>query len=215
MSDIFAEIDKELKQEQLIKAISKYIPCIIIAIILAVILTISKIAWSSYNIKLQEKASNIFNTTLSLNKSDEKIINESLDYLISLNQKNIFSSLASFYKANLELEKNNKTNALQLYNNIYNNKNTNPIFKQLAGLTYITNATDITKDNRNLYFVSLNNIQGPFNALINLEKALFLLDNGDKNVAIDILEKLKNDNQNSYFIHKRAEEILAIVSLNQ
>ncbi|AIL65634.1 hypothetical protein NOVO_06420 [Rickettsiales bacterium Ac37b] len=213
MSDIFTEIDQELKQEKLIKVISKYAPYAIIAIIIILILAISKIAWSNYNVNLQEKAGDIFNTTMTLNKTDDRLVKESLNYLISLNQKNIFSTLATFNKASLEIGKDNKKEALQLYHNIYNSKNTDLTFRQLAGLLYVVNSTNLTEKEINDYFTSLNNIKGPFNDLIKLENALFLLDRDNKSAAIDILEKLKDD-QKSYFVYKRAEEILTVISQN-
>ena len=146
MSDIFNEIDEDIRRERYQKLWKTYGKFLILAVILFFVLAAIYITWTNYLDNLKQKEGEIFSNSLEL------IENESWE-AASLKLSNLYNSSSSGYRSLAKLQhasvlvKNNKIDeAIIIYRDLINDEKSNIIYRDLARYFVIIHTFDIAED---------------------------------------------------------------------
>ena len=146
MSDIFNEIDEDIRRERYQKLWKTYGKFLILAVILFFVLAAIYITWTNYLDNLKQKEGEIFSSSLEL------IENESWESA-SLKLSNLYNSSSSGYRSLAKLQhasvlvKNNKIDeAIIIYRDLINDEKSNIIYRDLARYFVIIHTFDIAED---------------------------------------------------------------------
>ena len=202
--EIISEIEEDLQKERFKKYwknYGKYISLLIVFIIFAVG------GWQIYEFLEKRRnieASNVFLNILDVSKEDTEKAIEQIDNIE--NMPNGYELLIKFQKANLFIKNNQVTEAILLFNQIYQDKSIDQNYRDIAFLLSIMHQYDqknsITKlDN----LISTNE---HFAMLAKELKAYILYDDGKIKGAHNILEEILNSPNISQRSNERISNIL-------
>ena len=202
--EIISEIEEDLQKERFKKYwknYGKYISLLIVFIIFAVG------GWQIYEFLEKRRnieASNVFLNILDVSKEDTEKAIEQIDNLE--NMPNGYELLIKFQKANLFIKNNQVTEAILLFNQIYQDKSIDQNYRDIAFLLSIMH-----QYNQENSIAKLDNIISTnehFAMLAKELKAYILYDNGKIKGAHNILEEILNSPNISQRSNERISSIL-------
>lgn len=177
MVDVFAEVNEDLKNDELNKCLKKYGPKVIIASVLIVLFTAASVVYSNYKSSVNQKQTVIINEMSSPEMSADDIIKQS----VNLDASHKF--LSDFIVAAAHAEAGELVEANAVYEEIISDAAVSEEYQDLAKL-YIS---------QNI----LNMEAGDLNKADNLIKPMLVKDNAFYYIAIEqkalIEAKLGND----------------------
>ena len=202
--EIISEIEEDLQKERLKKYwknYGKYISLLIVFIIFAVG------GWQIYEFLEKRRnieASNVFLNILDVSKEDTEKAIEQIDNLE--NMPNGYELLIKFQKANLFIKNNQVTEAILLFNQIYQDKSIDQNYRDIAFLLSIMH-----QYNQENSIAKLDNVISTnehFAMLAKELKAYILYDDGKIKGAQNILEEISNSPNISQRSNERISNIL-------
>ena len=202
--EIISEIEEDLQKERFKKYwknYGKYISLLIVFIIFSVG------GWQIYEILEKRRnieASNIFLNILDVSKEDTEKAIEEIDKIKSL--PNGYELLIKFQKANLHIKNNQISDAVLLFNQIYQDKSIDQSYRDIAFLLSIMH--QYKQENS---IAKLDNIISTNEHLAMLArelKAYILYDDGKIKGAQNILEEILNSPNISQRSNERISNIL-------
>ena len=202
--EIISEIEEDLQKERFKKYwknYGKYISLLIVFIIFAVG------GWQIYEFLEKRRnieASNIFLNILDVSKEDTEKAIEQIDNIE--NMPNGYELLIKFQKANLFIKNNQVTEAILLFNQIYQDKSIDQNYRDIAFLLSIMH-----QYNQKNSIAKLDNVISTNEHLAMLAKELkayILYDDGKIKGAHNILEEILNSPNISQRSNERISSIL-------
>ncbi len=202
--EIISEIEEDLQKERFKKYwknYGKYISLLIVFIIFFVG------GWQIYDFldkRRNIEASNIFLNILDISKQDTVKAIEQIDNIKNLPKG--YELLTKFQKANLFLKNNQVTEAVLLFNQIYEDKSIDQNYRDIAFLLSIMHQYDQKNSIAKLDNVISANEH--FTMLAKELKAYILYDEGKIKSAQNILEEILNSPNISQRSYERISNIL-------
>ena len=208
--EIISEIEEDLQKERFKKYwknYGKYISLLIVFIIFFVG------GWQIYEFldkRRNIEASNIFLNILEISKQDTEKAIEQIDNIKNL--PNGYELLIKFQKANLFLKNNQATEAVLLFNQIYEDKSIDQNYRDIALLLSIMHQYDQENSIAKLDNVISGNEY--FAMLAKELKSYILYDKGKIKSAQNILEEISNSPNISQRSNERISNILKTFEKN-
>ena len=202
--EIISEIEEDLQKERFKKYwknYGKYISILIVFIIFGVG------GWQIYEFLEKRRnieASNVFLNILDVSKEDTEKAIEQIDNLE--NMPNGYELLIKFQKANLFIKNNQVTEAILLFNQIYQDKSIDQNYRDIAFLLSIMHQYD--QENSITKLDNVISTNEHFAMLAKELKAYILYDDGKIKEAQNILEEILNSPNISQRSNERISNIL-------
>jgi hypothetical protein len=208
VSDIFREIDEELRRDNLLKVWKRYGTYIIGVAALIVAATGGYVAWQKYEEGRRFDQSRAYQGALSLAQSDPKAAAEAMEKLGGGGAP--YGMLARFQEGALKARQGDTAGALATYDALSKDSGISQVFRDAATILYATQALD-TADPKAL-IERLTPLSAPTSAWRHSALELTGLAAqraGDTARARDIFTALKDDTEAPAGVRGRAAEILA------
>ena len=208
--EIISEIEEDLQKERFKKYwknYGKYISLLIVFIIFSVG------GWQIYEFiekRRNIEASNIFLNILDVSKEDTEKAIEEIDKIKNL--PNGYELLIKFQKANLFIKNNQITDALLLFNQIYQDKSIDQNYRDIAVLLSIMH--QYKQQNSIAKLDNIISTNEHFAMLAKELKAYILYDDGKIKGAQNILEEILNSPNISQRSNERISNILKTFEKN-
>ena len=208
--EIISEIEEDLQKERFKKYwknYGKYISLLIVFIIFSVG------GWQIYEFLEKRRnieASNIFLNILDVSKEDTLKAIEEIDKIKNL--PNGYELLIKFQKANLFIKNNQVTEAILLFNQIYQDKSIDQNYRDIAFLLSIMHQYD--QENSIAKLDNVISANEHFAMLAKELKAYILYDEGKIKGAQNILEAILNSPNISQRSNERISNILKTFEKN-
>ena len=208
--EIISEIEEDLQKERFKKYwknYGKYISLLIVFIIFSVG------GWQIYELLEKRRnieASNIFLNILDVSKEDTEKAIEEIDKIKNL--PNGYELLIKFQKANLFIKNNQVTEAILLFNQIYQDKSIDQNYRDIAFLLSIMHQYKQENSIAKLDNIISTNVH--FAMLAKELKAYILYDDGKIKGAQNILEEILNSPNISQRSNERISNILKTFEKN-
>ena len=202
--EIISEIEEDLQKERFKKYwknYGKYISLLIVFIIFSVG------GWQIYEFiekRRNIEASNIFLNILDVSKEDTEKAIEEIDKIKNL--PNGYELLIKFQKANLFIKNNQITDAVLLFNQIYQDKSIDQNYRDIAFLLSIMH--QYKQENSIAKLDNIISTNEHFAMLAKELKAYILYDDGKIKGAQNILEEILNSPNISQRSNERISNIL-------
>ncbi len=202
--EIISEIEEDLQKERFKKYwknYGKYISLLIVFIIFSVG------GWQIYEFiekRRNIEASNIFLNILDVSKEDTLKAIEEIDKIKNL--PNGYELLIKFKKANLHIENNQISDAVLLFNQIYQDKSIDQSYRDIAFLLSIMH--QYHQENSIAKLDNIISTNEHFAMLAKELKAYILYDDGKIKGAQNILEEILNSPNISQRSNERISNIL-------
>lgn len=202
--EIISEIEEDLQKERFKKYwknYGKYISLLIVFIIFSVG------GWQIYEFiekRRNIEASNIFLNILDVSKEDTEKAIEEIDKIKNL--PNGYELLIKFQKANLFIKNNQVTEAILLFNQIYQDKSIDQNYRDIAFLLSIMH--QYKQENSIAKLDNIISTNEHFAMLAKELKAYILYDDGKIKGAQNILEEILNSPNISQRSNERISNIL-------
>ena len=208
--EIISEIEEDLQKERFKKYwknYGKYISLLIVFIIFSVG------GWQIYEFiekRRNIEASNIFLNILDVSKVDTEKAIEEIDKIKNL--PNGYELLIKFQKANLHIENNQISDAVLLFNQIYQDKSIDQSYRDIAFLLSIMH--QYQQENSIAKLDNIISTNEHFAMLAKELKAYILYDDGKIKGAQNILEEILNSPNISQRSNERISNILKTFEKN-
>ena len=208
--EIISEIEEDLQKERFKKYwknYGKYISLLIVFIIFAVG------GWQIYEFLEKRRnieASNVFLNILDVSKEDTEKAIEQIDNIE--NMPNGYELLIKFQKANLFIKNNQVTEAILLFNQIYQDKSIDQNYRDIAFLLSIMH--QYKQENSIAKLDNIISTNEHFSMLAKELKAYILYDDGKIKGAQNILEEILNSPNISQRSNERISNILKTFEKN-
>ncbi len=134
MSEIFREVDEELRRDNWQKIWQRYGKFVIAGAVLIVAATAVNVGWREYALRQRTASSEAFLTALQLAEADR--IPEALSELVVLKEEGTagYAILAQFREAALRTEKGEPAAAIEIYDRIASESSVDRMLRELATL---------------------------------------------------------------------------------
>ena len=208
--EIISEIEEDLQKERFKKYwknYGKYISLLIVFIIVSVG------GWQIYEFiekRRNIEASNIFLNILDVSKEDTEKAIEEIDKIKNL--PNGYELLIKFQKANLFIKNNQITDAVLLFNQIYQDKSIDQNYRDIAVLLSIMH--QYKQQNSIVKLDNIISTNEHFALLAKELKAYILYDDGKIKGAQNILEEILNSPNISQRSNERISNIIKTFEKN-
>ncbi|MBT5390127.1 MAG: tetratricopeptide repeat protein [Alphaproteobacteria bacterium] len=212
MTDIFSEIEQEVRQDNLLALWKRYGPYIIGAASAVVLATAAYVLWQNYENSRLSAIAKEYSTALNLNSEERSSEAEEILNRIGEQEKSGYGILARLTAAHL-LASRNKDEAIALYQQLIAESSIDPIFRDLAVLrmtllqlgsqeeqTLIDQLTPLTRTD-NPWRISALEIVGSLEYSLN-----------NKVKAVEIYKLLVQAPDAPPTLRKRAHQMLMVLS---
>ncbi|HVH78378.1 MAG TPA: tetratricopeptide repeat protein [Stellaceae bacterium] len=211
MSDIFREIDEELRRDNLLKIWQRYNRYIIGAVVLALLVAGAIVAWRSHQLSLRQAQSVRYEAALSLLREGKDA--EAAKIFASVaDEGGGYGQLALFEAADLAAKAGDKKSAIADYDKIAASSNIDPELRDAATLLSVMNG--FADSDPQAVIDRLKPLTESGNAwrasALELTAAA-KLKAGDKAAALDIYKKLADDLAAPEGMRARAAEMAAVL----
>lgn len=208
LSDIFQEVDEDLRRDRLLKLWRRYGSFIIGGAIAIVIATAAYVAWQNYRAKQLMAEGDSFVQALLLRNAGQS--RQAAEAFASLAERyhDGYGTLARFDEAALLAERGETADAVKIYDQLALSA-PDRTFRDLAALCSVSLSLD-TADPADLK-TKLDPIAAPDNPLRHSARelsALLALRNGDAVTAKELFKELAADQTAPSGVRSRAEEML-------
>ena len=134
MTEIFREVDEELRRDNWQKVWKRYGKFVYAAAILIVVATAANVGWREYALRQRTASSEAFLTALQLAESDR--VPEALSELVILKEEGTagYAVLAQFREAALRTENGETAAAIEIYDRIAGDSSSDNMLRELGTL---------------------------------------------------------------------------------
>jgi hypothetical protein len=212
VSDIFREIDEELRRDNLLKLWQRYGKYIIAAVVVALIVAGGVVAWRDHQYKQRQAESARYAAALTLLREGKEA--EAAKVFQSIAQEGGgYGQLAVFEGADLAAKAGDRTAAVAAYDRIASSSDVDPEFRDLAVLLSVMNALPDGDPKAAIDRLKpLTEPANPWHASALELTAAARLKSGDKPGALDIYKKLADDLAAPEGVRARAAEMAAALA---
>ena len=212
MSDIFREIDEELRRENLLKLWSRYGKYVILVAVLAVIIAGAITAWRSHQASERRAQSGRYSAALALVR-DGKNADAARLFAALAQEGGGYGLLASFEEAELLAKDGDRKGAVAAYDRLAASSGLDREFRDLAVLLSVMHG--LPDDDPKVAVERLQRLTengNPWRASALELTAAAKLKAGDRNGALDIYKTLADDLSAPQRLRARAAEMAAALA---
>jgi hypothetical protein len=211
VSDIFREIDEELRRDNLLKLWARYGRFIIAAVIVVMALAAGFAAWRSHQLAERQAQSARFASALALAQAGKN--SESAAVLSTINTGDGYAVLAAFENAALLAKQGEHKQAATAYDRIAASNSAGPTLRDLATLLSAMQSTvEIDPKGAIARLAPLTAPGGPWRPTALELTAAAQLKLGHAKAARDIYKGLADDPTAPHSLRARAAEMAAALS---
>lgn len=209
MTDIFREIDEELRYDKLLRLWRRHRIAIIVVIAGLILGTAGYVGWKDYSEKQALARAQAFQVALDLAaQPDDATALAALDRVTDGSDG--YAALARLQKAAIELRSGNTAGAIAIYDALAADSSAEQTFRDLATLLLALNALDTGEpDELIARLAPLTAEANPWRHSAREVTALLRLRKGDTSGARDLLTALAADVAAPQGVRSRAAELLA------
>jgi hypothetical protein len=209
LSDIFREIDEDLRRDRALRIWKRYGNLIIGAAVLLVLATGGYVAWQRYEQEHRQGLSQAYDAALSVEQSDPKAALAQLQAL-SADAGKSYGMLARFQVAGLKAEQGDAAGARADYDALAKDSGIGKLFRDAATILYAVHALDSDDPKAVIERLQpLTAAENPWRHSALELSGLAAQRAGDVARAREIFTALADDQQAPQALRGRAAEILA------
>jgi hypothetical protein len=209
VSDIFREIDEELRRDNLLKLWQRYGRYAIAAIVVALAVAGGIVAWRNHQLSEREAQSARYAAAMQLLR-DGKNADAAKIFASVAAEGGGYSALADFEDADLAAVSGDTKGAVADYDRIAASSNIDPQFRDIATLLSVMNGFKDGEPQAEITRLKpLTETGNPWRALALEVTAAAQLKAGDTAAAIDSFKKLADDPTSPDGVRSRAAEMSA------
>ena len=212
MSDIFREIDEELRRDNLLKLWSRYGRHIVVLVVLVLVAAGSIVAWRDHQLSERRAQSMRYSSALSLVR-DGKDAEAAKVFAVIAPEGGGYATLASFEEAELLAKSGDRKGAAAAYDRIAETGGLDPVFRQLATLLSVMQGLPDTDPHSVIdRLAPMTSPGNPWRSTALELTAAARLKAGDKSGALDVYKTLADDLAAPQGTRARAAEIAAALA---
>lgn len=217
MSDIFREVDEDLRRDQFVAFWKRYGVLIIVAAILVVAATAGNVGWKYWRTTQMEERTAVLAQALSLLRSptegaavDTKAAADAMDKAATQLGRG-HAILARLYEAGLRAKDGQRDQAVALYDKVAASDDIDPILRDLA----ILSSVQLQMDNGDAAALRqriepLTRTGNTWRASATELSALLSIQTGDVTTGLALLQQLAQDATIPQGVRARASELAAL-----
>ena len=211
MSDIFREIDEELRRDNLLKLWQRYGRYLIAVVIVALLIAGGVVAWRNHQLAQRQAQSIRFEAGMALLR-DSKNAEAAKIFAAVGEEGGGYGQLAAFEAADLTGKTDRKA-AIAAYDKIAASSDVDPPLRNAATLLSVMNGFDDSQPQSMIDRLQpLTETGNPWRAAALELTAAAKLKAGDKPGALDIYKKLADDLSAPEGVRARAAEMAAVLA---
>jgi hypothetical protein len=213
VSDIFREIDEELRRDNLLKLWQRYGRYVIGAVVLALLIAGGIVAWRNHQLSLRQAQSVRYEAAMSLLRQGKEA--EAAKIFASVaDEGGGYGQLAAFEAADLAAKSGDQKAAVADYDKLAASSNIAPELRNAATLLSVMNGFAESEPQAVIDRLKpLTDSGNPWRASALELTAAAKLKAGDKTGALDIYKKLADDLAAPEGVRARAAEMAAVLAL--
>ena len=212
MSDIFREIDEELRRDNLLKLWSRYGRYVIALAVVILVIAGGIMAWRDHQLSERRAQSNRYASALSLAR-DGKDAEAAKVFAAITQEGGGYSTLATFEKAEFLAKSGDRKGAVATYDRIAGDGGINPAFRELAELLSVIHGMPDTDPQVSIDRLAPLTVAGnPWRPTALELTAIARLKSGDKRGALDVYKGLADDLTAPQGLRARAAEMAAALA---
>jgi hypothetical protein len=212
VSDIFREIDEELRRDNLLKLWSRYGRHIVVLVVLVLVAAGSIVAWRDHQRSERRAQSMRYSSALSLVR-DGKAAEAAKVFAVIAPEGGGYATLASFEEAELLAKSGNRKGAAAAYDRIAETGGLDPVFRQLATLLSVMQGLPDTDPHSVIdRLAPVTSPGNPWRSTGLELTAAARLKAGDKSGALDVYKTLADDLAAPQGTRARAAEMAAALA---
>jgi hypothetical protein len=212
VSDIFREIDEELRRDNLLKLWSRYGRYVIMAAVAALVLAGAIAAWRSHQVSQRQAESARYSSALALTREGRDA--EALQLFAAISREGGgYAVLAAFEEAELQAKSGDQKAATATYDRIAASSEFDREFRDMATLLSVMHALPDGDPKALIQRLEpLTAANGPWRATALELTAAARLKSGDRAGALELYQKLSDDLSAPQGLRARAAEMAAALS---
>jgi len=212
VSDIFREIDDELRRDNLLKLWSRYGRYVILAVVVALAIAGGIVAWRQHLLMERQALSARYSAALALAR-DNKNADASHLFATVIESGGGYGLLATFEGAGLAAKSGDRQAAIAAYDKIAGTSDIDPEFRDLAVLLSVLQGLSDGDPQATIARLQPLTASGnPWRASALELTAIARLKSGDKGAALEIYKKLADDLSAPEGLRARAAEMAAALA---
>ena len=212
MSDIFREIDEELRRDNLLKLWSRYGRHIVVLVVLVLVAAGSIVAWRDHQRSERRAQSMRYSSALSLVR-DGKAAEAAKVFAVIAPEGGGYATLASFEEAELLAKSGDRKGAAAAYDRIAETGGLDPVFRQLATLLSVMQGLPDTDPHSVIdRLAPMTSPGNPWRSTALELTAAARLQAGDKSGALEVYKTLADDLGAPQGTRARAAEMAAALA---
>ena len=212
MSDIFREIDEELRRENLLKLWSRYGKYVILAAVIVVAIAGAIVAWREHQASERRAQSGRYSAALALVREGKSADAGTL-FAALAQEGGGYGLLASFEEAELLAKSGDNKGAIAAYDNLAGSSGIDPEFRDLAVLLSVMHG--LPEDDPKVAIERLQRLtenSNPWHASALELIAAAKLKGGDRSGALNTYKTLADDLSAPQRLRARAAEMAAALA---
>jgi hypothetical protein len=212
VSEIFREIDEELRRDNFLKLWQRYGRYVIVAVVVVLVITGGIVAWRSHQLSLRQAESVRYAAALSLLRQGKEA--EAAKIFDTVTQEGGgYGQLALFEAADLAGKSGDRKTAIADYDKLAGSSDVDPELRDAASLlSVMTGFADSDPKTAIDRLKPLTDSGNPWRATALELTAAAQLKSGDKAAALDIYKKLADDLAAPEGVRGRAAEMAAVLA---
>jgi hypothetical protein len=212
LSDIFREIDEELRRDNLLKLWSRYGRYVMVAAVGVLLVAAGIVAWRNHQLAERRAEATRYAGALSLAQSGKSADSAKVFAAIA-KEGGGYALLASFEEAGLLAKAGNRKAATAIYDRIAATRGIEPEFRGLALLLSVMQGMPEADPQRTIARLApLTGGDNPWRPTALELTALARLKAGDKKAALDLYKGLADDLTAPRSLRARAAEMVAALA---
>jgi hypothetical protein len=212
VSDIFREIDEELRRDNLLKLWSRYARYIVALAILVLVIAGGIVAWRDHQASERRAQSTRYASALSLVREGKDAEAAKVFAMIG-GESGGYAILALFEEAELLVKSGDRQGAVAAYDRITAAGGLDPAFRELAILLSVMHGTPETDQRATIDRLAPMTVTGnPWRPTALELTAIARLQSGDKSGALDLYKTLADDLAAPPGLRSRAAEMAAALT---
>jgi hypothetical protein len=212
VSDIFREIDEELRRDNLVKLWSRYGRYIIVLAVLVLVIAGGVMAWRDHQLSERRAQSTRYASALTLAK-DGKDAEAAKVFAAIAQEGGGYATLAAFEEAEFLAKSGDREGAIAVYDRIASRAGLDPAFREPAVLLSVAHGISdkdphVTMDR----LAPLTATSNPWRPIALELTAVARLKSGDKSGALEVYKTLADDVAAPQGLRARAAEMAAALA---
>lgn len=209
MSDIFREIDEELRRDNLVKLWRQYSRYIIAAVVLVLAIAAGIVAWRNHQLAARQAVSVRYTAAMQLLRQGKDADAAKIFEAVAREDSG-YATLADFEAADLAVKSGDRKAAIAAYDRIAAATGVDPELRDVATLLSVMNSFgDIDAQTEIARLKPLTDAANPWRPTALELTAAAQLQAGNKTAALDIYKQLADDQNAPEGVRSRAAEMVA------